>query len=68
MCIRKFLYSILIGMSMIPPAFSGDIVHDAEYYILEAQHGERWAAEDETLDKKLVEAYNKGRNLLNTYY
>ena len=22
------------------------IVHDAEYYILEAQHGKKWAAED----------------------
>ena len=32
-----------------------DIVHDAEYYILEAQHAEEWAAEDRTLDKKLAE-------------
>ncbi len=30
------------------------IVHDAEYYILEAQHGERWAAEDKDLDQKLA--------------
>jgi arylsulfatase len=22
------------------------IVHDAEYYILDAQHGEKWAVED----------------------
>ena len=32
-----------------------DIVHDAEYYILEAQNGERWAAEDAALEKKLAE-------------
>ncbi len=31
-----------------------DIVRDAEYYILEAQHGERWAAQDEELDQKLA--------------
>ncbi|RLA38880.1 MAG: hypothetical protein DRR06_18925, partial [Gammaproteobacteria bacterium] len=30
------------------------IVHDAEYYILESQNGERWAAEDKELDKKLA--------------
>jgi len=31
------------------------IVHDAEFYVLQAQHGERWAAEDEALDQKLRE-------------
>ena len=30
------------------------IVHDAEYYVLEAQNGERWAAEDEVLDARLA--------------
>jgi len=34
---------------------NGKIVHDAEYYILEAQNGERWAAEDREIDKKLAE-------------
>jgi hypothetical protein len=32
-----------------------DIVHDAEYYILEAQNGEAWAAEDKQLDQRLAE-------------
>ena len=31
------------------------IVHDAEYYILEAQNGERWAAEDRELDARLAQ-------------
>jgi arylsulfatase len=31
------------------------IVHDAEYYILEAQNGQRWAVEDQDLDAKLAE-------------
>ncbi len=34
---------------------ANDIVHDAEYYILEAQNGERWAAEDAELDQRLAE-------------
>jgi arylsulfatase len=32
-----------------------DIPRDAEYYILEAQHGERWMAQDALLDQKLAE-------------
>ena len=35
------------------------IVHDAEYYILDAQHGEKWAAEDKDLDAKLAELKKK---------
>ncbi len=31
------------------------LVHDAEYYILEAQNGKKWAVEDKTLDVKLTE-------------
>ena len=30
-----------------------EIIHDAEHYILAAQHGEKWAAEDAEIDKKL---------------
>ncbi|MCG8586273.1 MAG: sulfatase-like hydrolase/transferase, partial [Pirellulales bacterium] len=35
------------------------IVHDAEHYVLAAQNGERWAAEDKTLDAKLAELRKK---------
>jgi arylsulfatase A-like enzyme len=31
------------------------IVHDAEYYIIEAQNGDKWAAEDKELDARLAE-------------
>jgi arylsulfatase A-like enzyme len=34
---------------------SGEIVHDAEYYILEAQNGEKWSGEDQALDARLAE-------------
>ncbi len=37
----------------------GKIVHDAEYYILEAQNGEKWAAEDSELDQRLSELQKK---------
>ncbi len=36
-------------------AAGGDIIHDAEHNILAAQHGERWAEEDKTIDAKLAE-------------
>jgi arylsulfatase len=53
----KFL-TILIGASMImglgTSSLSAKIVHDAEYYVLEAQHGEKWAAEDVELDTRLA--------------
>ena len=35
------------------------IIHDAEYYILDAQHGERWAVEGKDLDAKLAELRKK---------
>lgn len=34
---------------------AGEIVHDAEFYVLEAQNGARWAAEDEQLKARLAE-------------
>ncbi len=34
-------------------------MHDAEYYILEAQHSERWVVEDKDLDAKLAELRKK---------
>jgi arylsulfatase A-like enzyme len=35
------------------------IIHDAEHYILEAQHGEKWAAEDKAIDQKLADLEKK---------
>ena len=36
-----------------------EIIHDAEYYILEAQNGEKWAADDNQVDEKLAELRKK---------
>lgn len=38
---------------------STGIVHDAEYYVLEAQNGEKWEAEDEGLQARLAELREK---------
>ena len=41
--------NMLIGVTQ-----AASVVHDAEYYILEAQNGQKWAAEDKELDKRLA--------------
>ena len=33
---------------------ANEIIHDAEYYVLEAQHGEKWVAQDKEISKKLA--------------
>lgn len=38
---------------------SNKIVHDAEYYILEAQHGGRWASQDHDIDRMLADLRQK---------
>ena len=35
------------------------IVHDAEYYILKSQNGEKWATEDKVLNRKLADLKKK---------
>ncbi len=43
------------------PVMSADnaIIHDGEYQFLEAQYGEKWAAEDKDIDAKLAEIRKK---------
>ena len=40
-------------------AQDGEIVHDAEYYILEAQNGQVWEVEDGEMEQKLAELRKK---------
>lgn len=47
----------LVGLS--PQVVAQDIVHDAEFYVLKAQNGESWAAEDTELQAKLAELREK---------
>jgi arylsulfatase len=46
---------LAISPSCSAPAGAQEIVHDAEHYMLEAQHGERWATEDKEIEAKLAE-------------
>lgn len=50
---------VAILMATNANALDDPIVHDAEYYILEAQNGQVWAVEDGNLDKKLAELREK---------
>ena len=62
----KFLFSLAV-ISALVLSLAGnalakgpaEIIHDAEYYVLEAQHGKKWAAEDKALDKKLKKLRKK---------
>ena len=47
---------------------SKEIIHDAEYYVLKVQNGERWAKEDSELDKKLAELKKKHGTPSNIVY
>jgi len=53
---RKQLCVLLITVTplCLNIAFAKDIIHDAEYYIAEAQNGETWTAQDKLLDEKLA--------------
>ena len=46
--------ALLIGAGSATAKEGSKIVHDAEYYILKAQNGEKWAAEDKEIDQKLA--------------
>ena len=50
--------SILGAVSTTAMAAKG-FVQDAEFYVLKAQHGEKWAQEDKELDKRLAELEKK---------
>ena len=58
-CIRCFIFLAIAALAIPLNVSAKKIVHDAEHYILEAQHGEKWAAEDKELDKKLAELEKK---------
>src|SRR5271165_298149 len=60
----SFALALIFGCAtLIPTAVAQSekpkIIHDSEYYILETQHGDQWAAEDQELTKKLAELRKK---------
>jgi arylsulfatase len=42
------------GITCTQPVSAQGIAHDAEHYILAAQNGERWAADDRAIDERLA--------------
>lgn len=58
---RQTLAILVLALSASYPAFTGakEIVHDAEYYILEVQNAEKWEAEDKEIGKKLADLKKK---------
>ncbi|WP_422020573.1 sulfatase-like hydrolase/transferase [Roseibium sp.] len=54
------LAALLAGSALILPQSASaqdgpEIIHDAEFYVLQAQNGDRWAEEDEGLQAKIAE-------------
>ena len=48
--------AVMMTLALFPAeGIAKEIVHDAEHYLLAAQHGEKWASEDEAIDAKLAE-------------
>ena len=59
MCIRKFLYTSLISLTMGHQVYAGDIIHDGEFNFIKAQHKEAWDKQDKIIDAKLAEIQKK---------
>ena len=48
-----------VVMSSTGVQASKEVIHDAEYYILKAQHGEKWEKQDKELNAKLAALQKK---------
>jgi arylsulfatase len=60
-------FAVLLSVGAVAAKEGGEIVHDAEHYILLEQHGEKWAAENKELDEKLKalsEKYGNPPNII----
>jgi arylsulfatase A-like enzyme len=63
-----FAMSLISLLLFAQSAIADDVVHDAEYYILEAQNGKAWAAEDKELNKRLAALKKKHGHAPNIVY
>ena len=50
---------LALVLLVMTSAYAEDIVHDAEFYILQKQNAQKWAQEDKALDQKLAEFRKK---------
>ncbi len=51
--------TLFVAGGVIGAAEAKEIIHDAEYTILEEQNGERWVRDDDAIDAKLAELRRK---------
>ena len=69
MKIEKHLLIMIIAILMYGNTNAQNkIVQDAEYYVIEAQNGERWKEEDKALDKRLADLKKKHGKTPNIVY
>ena len=54
---KQFTLLALVLLSY--STYAQEIIHDAEYYIIESQNAEKWNAEDQALEKRLAELKKK---------
>lgn len=59
MKLTRSIYLLLIAAVFATQTWAGEIIHDAEYYILASQNGEQWATEDEEIDGVLAQMKEK---------
>ena len=55
MILRAILITFLSLGLVSQAAVAKDLIHDAEYYVVEAQNGEKWAADDKATAKRLAD-------------
>lgn len=53
------IFTLIVLLCCAFSVSAKEIIHDAEHYILEAQHGKKWATEDKALDERLAELKKK---------
>jgi len=61
------MFFIVAGLWSGSSVAAKEIVHDAEFYVLKVQNGDKWAAEDKDLDAKLAalrKKYGKPPNII----
>ena len=57
--IASTAFGVLLASTPALAQSAKPIVHDAEFYVLDAQYGQKWAVQDKDLDAKLAELRKK---------
>jgi arylsulfatase len=57
--IIRLIYLVMIMCIFAVPVCASEIIHDAEYYILESQNGKQWATEDKEINTVLAQMKEK---------